>query len=71
MTVIGDDDFAHASKVVVFELDVDRRGVGIKRVPNDLGECRDRLGVALALNKVWLDFNGIFVGTHPLSPAKM
>ena len=70
MTVIGDDDFAHASKAVIFDY-VYRRGVCIKRVPNDLGECRDWLGAALALNKVWLDFNGIFVGTHPLSPTKM
>ena len=66
MTVIRDYDFAHASKTVVFILDVDSRGVGIDCVPNDLGKCRDGLGAALALDKVLLDFNSIFVCAHLL-----
>ena len=66
MTVIGDDDFAHASKAVVFKLDVDLRGVGVECVPNDLGERRDGLGAALALDKVLLDFDSIFVCAHLL-----
>jgi hypothetical protein len=65
MSIVCHDDFGHATKRIVLKIDGNCRGVCIKAVPNELRNRRNGLCRRLPLEKVRLNFDGVF--SHQLA----
>ena len=63
MSVVPDDHPGH-SQFAVFEPHIDATRIGIKAVPDQLGDGLDRLCLRLPLEEVGLDFDRVAVLSH-------